>query len=150
MSLRRGNRRLSGHRVEISLEWNMINTYQGLILPLIASASATFLFRQFFLTVPDELARGGPARRRLGRCGSSGRSCCRSRAPNIVALSIILFLYGWNQYLWPLLFTTDKDMATAIFIDFSTTFTADYYTIKTTNKTFIQNVHPHEPSFELT
>jgi len=104
---------VSGHRVEISLEWNMLNTYQGLILPLIASASATFLFRQFFLTVPDELLEAS----RL-----DGASAMRffwtillplSRS-NIIALSIILFLYGWNQYLWPLLFTTDRDMATAV------------------------------------
>jgi sn-glycerol 3-phosphate transport system permease protein len=104
---------VSGHRVEISLEWNMLNTYQGLILPLIASASATFLFRQFFLTVPDELLEAS----RL-----DGASAMRffwtillplSRS-NIIALSIILFLYGWNQYLWPLLFTTDSDMATAV------------------------------------
>ena len=103
----------TGHQVEIALEWNMINTYQGLILPLIASASATFLFRQFFLTVPEEL---------LEAARLDGASAMRffwtillplSRS-NIVALSIILFLYGWNQYLWPLLFTTDKDMATAV------------------------------------
>ncbi|MCB8819902.1 ABC transporter permease subunit [Microvirga rosea] len=104
---------LTGYRVEISLEWNMLNTYQGLILPLIASASATFLFRQFFLTVPEEL---------LEAARLDGASAMRffwtillplSRS-NIIALSIILFLYGWNQYLWPLLFTTDKDMATAV------------------------------------
>jgi sn-glycerol 3-phosphate transport system permease protein len=104
---------ISGTRVEIALEWNMLNTYQGLILPLIASASATFLFRQFFLTVPEEL---------LEAARLDGASAMRffwtillplSRS-NIIALSIILFLYGWNQYLWPLLFTTDKDMATAV------------------------------------
>jgi sn-glycerol 3-phosphate transport system permease protein len=103
----------SGNRIEISVEWNMINTYQGLILPLIASASATFLFRQFFLTVPEEL---------LEAARLDGASAMRffwtillplSRS-NIVALSIILFLYGWNQYLWPLLFTTEKDMTTAV------------------------------------
>jgi sn-glycerol 3-phosphate transport system permease protein len=104
---------ISGNRIEIALEWNMLNTYQGLILPLIASASATFLFRQFFLTVPEEL---------LEAARLDGASAMRffwtillplSRS-NIIALSIILFLYGWNQYLWPLLFTTDKDMATAV------------------------------------
>ncbi|MEO8134743.1 MAG: ABC transporter permease subunit [Betaproteobacteria bacterium] len=104
---------LSGQRVEISLEWNMVNTYPGLILPLIASASATFLFRQFFLTVPDELCEATRI---------DGASPMQffwtillplSRS-NIAALAIILFLYGWNQYLWPLLFTTDKDMATAV------------------------------------
>jgi sn-glycerol 3-phosphate transport system permease protein len=104
---------LTGHAVEISLEWNMVNTYPGLVLPLIASASATFLFRQFFLTVPDELVEAA----RL-----DGASPMRffwtillplSRS-NIAALAIILFLYGWNQYLWPLLFTTDQDMGTAV------------------------------------
>ena len=99
--------------LNVHVEWNMVNTYPGLILPLIASASATFLFRQFFLTVPDELCEAA----RL-----DGASPMRffftvllplSRS-NIVALAIILFLYGWNQYLWPLLFTTDKDMATAV------------------------------------
>jgi sn-glycerol 3-phosphate transport system permease protein len=104
---------LSGQRIEIRLEWNMVNTYPGLILPLIASASATFLFRQFFLTVPDELCEAA----RLD--GASPLHFFRTillplSRSNIVALAIILFLYGWNQYLWPLLFTTDKDMATAV------------------------------------
>jgi sn-glycerol 3-phosphate transport system permease protein len=104
---------ISGHEVAITLEWNMVNTYPGLILPLIASATATFLFRQFFLTVPDELCEAA----RL-----DGASPVRFfwsillplSVSNIVALAIILFLFGWNQYLWPLLFTTDKDMATAV------------------------------------
>jgi sn-glycerol 3-phosphate transport system permease protein len=104
---------ISGHEVEIVLEWNMVNTYPGLILPLIASASATFLFRQFFLTVPDELCEAARI---------DGASPMHffwtillplSRS-NMLALAIILFLYGWNQYLWPLLFTTDNDMATAV------------------------------------
>jgi sn-glycerol 3-phosphate transport system permease protein len=104
---------LTGRTVEISLDWNMIDSYQGLILPLIASATATFLFRQFFLTVPDEL---------LEAARLDGASALRffwsillplSRS-NIIALAIILFLYGWNQYLWPLLFTTDKSMTTAV------------------------------------
>ena len=103
----------SGNSIDIRLEWNLVNTYPGLILPLIASASATFLFRQFFLTVPDELCEAA----RLD--GASPMHFFwtillpLSRS-NIVALAIILFLYGWNQYLWPLLFTTDKDMATAV------------------------------------
>jgi sn-glycerol 3-phosphate transport system permease protein len=104
---------ISGHRVEFSLEWNMVNTYPGLILPLIASATATFLFRQFFLTLPDELCEAA----RLD--GASPLRFFWSillplSVPNIVALAVILFLFGWNQYLWPLLFTTDKDMATAV------------------------------------
>jgi sn-glycerol 3-phosphate transport system permease protein len=91
----------------------MMNSYGGLILPLIASATATFLFRQFFLTVPEELAEAARI---------DGASPLRFfwsvllplSVSNIVALGIILFLYGWNQYLWPLLFTTDKSMATAV------------------------------------
>jgi sn-glycerol 3-phosphate transport system permease protein len=99
--------------VEITLEWNMMNSYGGLILPLIASATATFLFRQFFLTVPEELCEAA----RID--GASPLHFFRHvllplSMSNMVALSIILFLYGWNQYLWPLLFTTDKDMATAV------------------------------------
>jgi len=98
---------------EIALEWNMMNSYGGLILPLIASATATFLFRQFFLTVPEELCEAA----RID--GASPLHFFRHvllplSVSNMVALSIILFLYGWNQYLWPLLFTTDKDMATAV------------------------------------
>ena len=104
---------ISGHDFAIALEWNMVNTYPGLILPLIASATATFLFRQFFLTVPDELCEAA----RLD--GASPLRFFWSillplSVSNIVALAIILFLFGWNQYLWPLLFTTDKDMATAV------------------------------------
>jgi sn-glycerol 3-phosphate transport system permease protein len=106
-------RALTGRQVEIALDWNMMNSYGGLILPLIASATATFLFRQFFLSVPDELAEAARI---------DGASPLRFfwsvllplSLSNIVALGIILFLYGWNQYLWPLLFTTDKNMATAV------------------------------------
>jgi sn-glycerol 3-phosphate transport system permease protein len=98
---------------DITLEWNMMNSYGGLILPLIASATATFLFRQFFLTVPEELCEAA----RID--GASPLHFFRHvllplSMSNMVALSIILFLYGWNQYLWPLLFTTEKDMATAV------------------------------------
>ena len=104
---------LTGQRIEIALDWNMMNSYGGLILPLMASATATFLFRQFFLTVPDELCEAA----RID--GASPLHFFRHvllplSTSNMVALSIILFLYGWNQYLWPLLFTTDKDMATAV------------------------------------
>jgi sn-glycerol 3-phosphate transport system permease protein len=99
--------------IEIAVEWNMMNSYGGLILPLIASATATFLFRQFFLTVPEELCEAA----RID--GASPLHFFRHvllplSMSNMVALSIILFLYGWNQYLWPLLFTTEKDMATAV------------------------------------
>lgn len=104
---------LTGFRIEPVLQWNLVNTYSGLILPLIASATATFLFRQFFLTIPDELCEAA----RLD--GASPMKFFRdmllplSRS-NIAALAIILFISSWNQYLWPLLFTTDKDMATVI------------------------------------
>ena len=99
--------------IEVTVEWNMMNSYGGLILQLIASATATFLFRQFFLTVPEELCEAA----RID--GASPLHFFRHvllplSMSNMVALSIILFLYGWNQYLWPLLFTTEKDMATAV------------------------------------
>ena len=102
-----------GLGIEVTVEWNMMNSYGGLILPLIASATATFLFRQFFLTVPEELCEAA----RID--GASPLHFFRHvllplSMSNMVALSIILFLYGWNQYLWPLLFTTEKDMATAV------------------------------------
>jgi sn-glycerol 3-phosphate transport system permease protein len=91
----------------------MINSYVGLTLPLIASATATFLFRQFFLTVPDELAEAaridgaGPMRFfRDVLLPLSGTS--------IAALFVIQFIYGWNQYLWPLLITTNESMYTAV------------------------------------
>ncbi|MBX4955755.1 ABC transporter permease subunit [Rhizobium lentis] len=104
---------LTGYSIEASLKWNMVNSYAGLILPLIASASATFLFRQFFLTVPDELCEAA----KLDGAGPLKffkDILLPLSSANIAALSIILFLYGWNQYLWPLLFTTDKDMGTAV------------------------------------
>ena len=102
-----------GIQALIDLDWNLVNTYSGLILPLIASATATFLFRQFFLTVPDELCEAA----RID--GASPWQFFRlillplSRS-NVVALAIILFLMGWNQYLWPLLLTTDPAMANAV------------------------------------
>jgi sn-glycerol 3-phosphate transport system permease protein len=98
---------------KVIADLGMLNSYWGLTVPLIASATATFLFRQFFLTVPDELCEAA----RLD--GASPLRFFWSillplSVSNIVALAIILFLFGWNQYLWPLLFTTDKDMATAV------------------------------------
>jgi sn-glycerol 3-phosphate transport system permease protein len=102
-----------GHSVTIDLQWSLLDSYAGLILPLTASATATFLFRQFFLTVPDELLEAA----RMDGAGALGFFWTillpLSRA-NMAALAIILFLAGWNQYLWPLLFTTSKDMATAV------------------------------------
>jgi sn-glycerol 3-phosphate transport system permease protein len=79
----------------------------GLIIPLIASATATFLFRQFFMTIPDELVEAA----RIDRAGPI-RFFWDILLPlsktNIAALFIILFIYGWNQYLWPFLITTDR------------------------------------------
>jgi sn-glycerol 3-phosphate transport system permease protein len=87
----------------------MLNTYAGLTIPLIASATATFLFRQFFLTVPDELVEAarmdgaGPMRFFFDVLLPLSRT-------SIAALFVIQFIYGWNQYLWPLLVTTSEDM----------------------------------------
>ena len=98
---------------EVVAGFGMLNSYSGLILPLIASATATFLFRQFFLTVPDELAEAArvdgasPWRFFLDILLPMSRT-------NIAALFVILFIYGWNQYLWPLLITTDPEMNTIV------------------------------------
>ncbi len=87
----------------------MLNTYAGLTVPLIASATATFLFRQFFLTVPDELVEAA----RIDGAGPM-RFFKDILVPlsttSIAALFVIQFIYGWNQYLWPLLVTTDESM----------------------------------------
>jgi sn-glycerol 3-phosphate transport system permease protein len=91
----------------------MLDTYPGLIIPLIASATATFLFRQFFMTVPDELVEAarvdgaGPLRFFKDILFPMSRT-------SIAALFVILFIYGWNQYLWPLLITTDESMYTML------------------------------------
>lgn len=98
---------------EVVAGFGMLNSYSGLIFPLIASATATFLFRQFFLTVPDELAEAArvdgarPMRFFVDILLPMSRT-------NIAALFVILFIYGWNQYLWPLLITTDPEMNTIV------------------------------------
>ncbi|MGI9426063.1 MAG: sn-glycerol-3-phosphate ABC transporter permease UgpE [Hyphomicrobiaceae bacterium] len=98
---------------EVIAGFGMLNSYSGLILPLIASATATFLFRQFFLTIPDELAEAArvdgarPMRFFFDIVLPMSRT-------NIAALFVILFIYGWNQYLWPLLITTDPEMNTIV------------------------------------
>ena len=98
---------------EIIAGFGMLNSYGGLIFPLIASATATFLFRQFFMTIPEELAEAARV---------DGAKPLRffwdilipmSRT-NIAALFVILFIYGWNQYLWPLLITTESEMNTIV------------------------------------
>jgi len=94
---------------EVVSDLGMLNSYAGLTVPLIASATATFLFRQFFLTVPDELVEAA----RMDGAGPLRFfrdvlvPLCRT---SIAALFVILFIYGWNQYLWPLLVTTSEDM----------------------------------------
>jgi sn-glycerol 3-phosphate transport system permease protein len=91
----------------------MLDSYSGLIFPLIASATATFLFRQFFMTVPDELCEahridgGGPIRFFFDILLPMSRT-------SIAALFVILFIYGWNQYLWPLMITTDESYYTLL------------------------------------
>ncbi len=91
----------------------LLNTYWGLSIPLIASATATFLFRQVFLTIPDELLEAarvdgaGPMRFFWDVVIPMSRT-------NIAALFVILFIYGWNQYLWPLIVTQDADMYTVV------------------------------------
>jgi sn-glycerol 3-phosphate transport system permease protein len=87
----------------------MLNSYAGLTVPLIASATATFLFRQFFLTVPEELAEAA----RMDGAGPLRffkDVLVPLSATSIAALFVIQFIYGWNQYLWPLLVTTDESM----------------------------------------
>lgn len=98
---------------EVIAGFGMLNSYSGLILPLVASATATFLFRQFFMTIPDELAEAArvdgarPMRFFIDIVIPMSRT-------NIAALFVILFIYGWNQYLWPLLITTDPEMNTIV------------------------------------
>ena len=98
---------------EVIAGFGMLNSYSGLIFPLIASATATFLFRQFFMTIPDELAEAArvdgarPMRFFIDIILPMSRT-------NIAALFVILFIYGWNQYLWPLLITTDVEMNTIV------------------------------------
>ncbi len=98
---------------EVVSSLNMLNSYAGLSIPLIASATATFLFRQFFLTVPDELVEAA----RIDGAGPwrffQDILLPLSRT-NIAALFVILFIYGWNQYLWPLLVTTDQSYTTIV------------------------------------
>ncbi|HQR55731.1 MAG TPA: sn-glycerol-3-phosphate ABC transporter permease UgpE [Burkholderiaceae bacterium] len=94
---------------EVMSDLGLLNTFPGLIMPLIASATATFLFRQFFLTVPDELAEAA----RIDGAGPM-RFFFTILVPlsvtNVAAMFVIQFIYGWNQYLWPLLITTSEDM----------------------------------------
>jgi sn-glycerol 3-phosphate transport system permease protein len=99
--------------ITVSVEWNLLNSYAGLTLPLVATATGTFLYRQFFLTLPDELAEAarmdgsGPARFFIDMLLPLSRT-------NMLALTTIMFVYGWNQYLWPLLMITDPAYKTTM------------------------------------
>lgn len=98
---------------KVMADLGLINTFAGLTIPLMASATGTLLFRQFFLTIPDELVEAakidgaGPMRFFWSIVLPLSRT-------NIAALFVILFIYGWNQYLWPLLITTSRDMETIV------------------------------------
>jgi sn-glycerol 3-phosphate transport system permease protein len=98
-----------GPTYEVVSNLGMLNTYAGLTVPLIASATATFLFRQFFLTVPDELVEAA----RIDGAGPMRffrDTLLPLSVTSIAALFVIQFIYGWNQYLWPLLVATDESM----------------------------------------
>ncbi|MFM2051169.1 MAG: hypothetical protein RL682_1660 [Pseudomonadota bacterium] len=98
-----------GPTYQVVADLGMLNSYAGLTIPLIASATATFLFRQFFLTVPDELVEAA-------RVDGAGPMrffkdiLVPLSATSMAALFVIQFIYGWNQYLWPLLVTTEENM----------------------------------------
>ena len=93
--------------VQVALNWNLLNSYTGLILPLVATATGTFLYRQFFLTIPEELVEAakmdgaGPLR-------FFAEIVMPLSVVNMAALATIMFVYAWNQYLWPLLIITDQ------------------------------------------
>ena len=98
---------------KIAADLHLLDSYAGLTIPLIASATATLFFRQFFMTIPDELIEAskldgaGPFRFFKDTLLPLSRT-------NIAALFVILFIYGWNQYLWPILITTRDDMQTIV------------------------------------
>ena len=98
---------------EVMAKLNLIDTHTGLILPLIASATATFLFRQFYLTIPDELVEAAkmdgatPMRFFFDILLPLSRN-------NMAAIFVIMFLFGWNQYLWPLLVTASEENYTIV------------------------------------
>ena len=99
--------------VQVIADLNMLDSYSGLTLPLMASATATFLFRQFFMSMPDELMEAA----RID--GASPMRFFRDivlplSKTNLAALFVITFIYGWNQYLWPLLIVNDASLGTAV------------------------------------
>ncbi|HWX48735.1 MAG TPA: ABC transporter permease subunit [Roseomonas sp.] len=99
--------------IHVALEWRLLNSYPGLILPLIATATGTFLYRQFFLTIPEELVEAakmdgaGPLRFLADVLVPLSRT-------TMAALATIMFVYAWNQYLWPLLVTTEPERSTVM------------------------------------
>ena len=98
---------------KIAADLNLLDSYTGLTLPLIASATATLFFRQFFMTIPDELIEAS----KLDAAGPFRffkDTVLPLSKTNIAALFVILFIYGWNQYLWPILITTRDDMQTIV------------------------------------
>jgi len=99
--------------VDVIASLHMLDSYSGLTLPLMASATATFLFRQFFMTIPHELLEAA----RIDGAGPL-RFFWDILLPlsktNLAALFVIIFIYGWNQYLWPILITNDSSMGTAV------------------------------------
>jgi sn-glycerol 3-phosphate transport system permease protein len=98
---------------KIASDLNLLDSYAGLTLPLIASATATLFFRQFFMTIPDELIEAS----KLDNAGPLRffkDTVLPLSKTNNAALFVILFIYGWNQYLWPLLITTRDDMTTIV------------------------------------
>jgi sn-glycerol 3-phosphate transport system permease protein len=100
---------------QVVVNLGLINSFAGLTIPLIASATATLLFRQFFMTIPDELVEAakidgaGPLRFFWDTVLPLSRN-------SIAALFVILFIYGWNQYLWPLLITNSAEMDTIVIV----------------------------------
>jgi sn-glycerol 3-phosphate transport system permease protein len=98
-----------GPTYQVVSDLRMLNSFAGLTIPLIASATATFLFRQFFLTVPDELVEAA----RMDGAGPMRffkDVLLPLSTTSMAALFVIQFIYGWNQYLWPLLVTTQENM----------------------------------------
>jgi sn-glycerol 3-phosphate transport system permease protein len=102
---------ISTYQVVASMGW--VDTYAGLTIPLIASATATFLFRQFYLTIPDELVDAA-------KIDGSGplrflwSILLPNSGANIAALFVVMFIYGWNQYLWPLMVTSSEKMKVVV------------------------------------
>jgi sn-glycerol 3-phosphate transport system permease protein len=102
---------ISTYQVVTSLGW--VDTYAGLTIPLIASATATFLFRQFYLTIPDELVDAA-------KIDGSGplrflwSILLPNSVANIAALFVVMFIYGWNEYLWPLMVTNSEKMKVVV------------------------------------